>query len=81
MKCPYCGKGNVFFGDICPNPKCNRVIRDNTSSLDQFWDRGKADRGRPEKSGNSFFSPAWAIPFKAIGLVGRGIWWLIKIPF
>lgn len=81
MKCPYCGKGNVYFGDTCPNSKCRRVLHDNTGSMDQFWDRGKSEKARPEKSGSSFFSPVWAIPFKSIGLVGRGIWWLVKIPF
>lgn len=81
MKCPYCGKGNVFFGDTCPNPKCNRVVRDNTQSMDQFWDRSKSDQSRPDKSGGSFFSPGWAIPFKLLRLPVRLVWWLVKIPF
>ena len=79
MKCPYCGKGNVFFGDTCPNPRCRRVVHDNTSSMDQFWARGKSGRDKPEKSGSSFFSPAWAIPFKLLWLPVRMIWWLVKI--
>lgn len=81
MKCPYCGKGNVYYGDTCPNSKCRKVVHDNTASLDQFWDRSKSERTRPQKSGGSFFSPGWAIPFKLIGLLGRGVWWLVKIPF
>ena len=84
MKCPSCGKGNVFYGDTCPNPHCRQVVRDNTQSMDQFWDRGKsdkADRSSNHDSGGSFFSPAWAIPFKLLWLPVRLIWWLVKIPF
>ena len=79
MKCPYCGKGTVFFGDICPNSKCRRVVRDNTASMDQFW--GKGNARRELSSGGSFFSPVWAIPFKLLWLPVRLVWWLVKIPF
>ena len=65
-KCPYCGKGNVFFDDTCLNPKCDRVVRDNTQSIDQFWGKGNARRERRESSEVSFFSPSWAIPFKLL---------------
>lgn len=81
MKCPYCGKGNVYYGDTCRNPKCHRVVHDNTAAMDLFWGKGNAQRGRRESSGGSFFSPGWAIPFKLLWLPVRLIWWLVKTPF
>ena len=79
LTCTSCGRGRVFYGDVCT--LCGARNRNNTQSLDQFWGQGKPDRAWPEKSGGSFFSPIWAIPFKLIGLVGQAIWWLVKIPF
>ena len=79
LTCTSCGRGRVFYGDVCT--LCGARNRNNTQSLDQFWDRGKPDRARPEKSGDSFFSPVWAIPFKLIRLGGRMIWWLVRTPF
>ena len=72
IKCPYCGKGNVFFGDTYPNPKCNRVIRDNTQSMDQFWGEGNTRRERRKSFDGPFFSPSWAIPFKLP-------WWPVRL--
>lgn len=81
MKCTYCGRGNVFFGTTCS--ECGHTNRDNTQSMDQFWDRGKSGRGSrsSDDSGSSFFSPVWAIPFKLLWLPVRLLWWLIKVPF
>ena len=79
MKCPYCGKGNVYYGDTCPNPKCKRVVHDNTASMDQFWGKGNSRRESSSSDG-SFFSPGWAIPFKLLWLPVRLVWWLVKIP-
>ena len=79
LTCTSCGRGRVFFGGTCT--LCGARNRNNTQSLNQFWDRGKPDRARPEKSGDFFFSPVWTIPFKLIRLGGRMIWWLVKIPF
>ena len=83
MTCTYCGRGNVFFGDTCS--VCGRTNRDNTQSLDQFWDHFKPRRRRSssadEGSDKSFFRLVWAIPFKLLWLPVRLAWWLVKIPF
>ena len=79
LTCTSCGRGRVFFGDICT--LCGARNRNNTESMVQFWGKGNARRERQESSGSSFFNPGWAIPFKLLWLPVRLVWWLVKIPF
>jgi len=87
MKCTYCGRGEVQFGEACR--VCGGINRDNTQSLDSFWDSFKSGkRKRPaaddddrDRDRRSFFSPVWAVPFKLLWLPVRLTWWLVKVPF
>jgi hypothetical protein len=81
MKCTSCGRGTVYFGDTCSH--CGTRNHDNTQALDGFWGRFRPkDTGKkPQGPKKSFFSPAWAIPFKLLWLPIRLGWWLVKVPF
>ena len=77
LTCTSCGRGRVFFDDICT--LCGARNRNNTPSLNQYRDWGKPERSRLEKPGGSFFSSIWAIPFKLLWLPVRLAGWLVKI--